>query len=254
MDRARRGREDERVPLARRLLPALDPREARFVAEILRKESVGGLLALGGAFLAVVWANSPWDASYHSFTGFDLGPLDLAHWGADGALTIFFFVAGLEVKREFLVGSLRRPADAAVPVTAAVCGVVVPALMYVAVNTVAPTGHPGGWVIPAATDIAFALAVLAVVGSHLPPTLRAFLLTLAVVDDLVVIVIIAVVSPTRCTSSTSGWPCCSPRRGPSSSGSACRPPSCPCRWPWRVGGSCTRVACTPPSPASCSAC
>ena len=102
-------------------------------------------------------------------------------------------MAGLELKREFVVGSLRRPADAAVPVAAALSGVAVPALLYTVVNVVAPSGQTGGWAIPAATDIAFALAVLAVVGSHLPPALRAFLLTLAVVDDLVVIVIIALV-------------------------------------------------------------
>jgi Na+:H+ antiporter, NhaA family len=101
-------------------------------------------------------------------------------------------VAGLELKREFVVGSLRRPADAAVPVVAAACGVAVPALVYLAVNGAATDGRPGGWAIPAATDIAFALAVLAVVGSNLPTALRAFLLTLAVVDDLIVIVIIAV--------------------------------------------------------------
>ena len=121
-----------------------------------------------------------------------LGPLDLQHWAADGALTVFFFVAGLELKREFVVGSLRKPADAAVPVVAAMCGVAVPALIYVVVNTTGAGGHPEGWAIPAATDIAFALAVLAVVGSNLPTALRAFLLTLAVVDDLIVIVIIAV--------------------------------------------------------------
>ena len=101
-------------------------------------------------------------------------------------------MAGLELKREFVVGSLRRPADAAVPVVAAVCGVAVPALIYLARQPDRADGRPEGWAIPAATDIAFALAVLAVVGSNLPTALRAFLLTLAVVDDLIVIVIIAV--------------------------------------------------------------
>ncbi len=181
------------MPVERRILPVQEPGETRFVADLLRSEPVGGLLALTAAVVAVVWANSPWDAAYQSFLGWDLGPLDLEHWGADGALTLFFFVAGLELKREFVVGSLRRPADAAVPVAAALCGVAVPALLYTLVNVVAPTGQPAGWAIPAATDIAFALAVLAVVGSHLPPSLRAFLLTLAVVDDLVVILIIALV-------------------------------------------------------------
>ena len=181
------------MSVVRRILPSPEPGEVGFVNDLLRSEVTGGLLALAAAVVAVVWANSPWEASYQSFVSFDLGPLDLEHWGADGALTLFFFVAGLELKREFVVGSLRRPADAAVPVAAALCGVAVPALLFLVVNLVAPSGEPGGWAIPAATDIAFALAVLAVVGSHLPPALRAFLLTLAVVDDLVVIAIIALV-------------------------------------------------------------
>ena len=107
-------------------------------------------------------------------------------------LALFFFVAGLELKRELVLGSLRRPADAAVPVAAAVFGVAVPALVYLLVNS-GDGGRQEGWAVPAATDIAFALAVLAVVGSNLPTALRAFLLTLAVVDDLLVIAIIAVV-------------------------------------------------------------
>jgi NhaA family Na+:H+ antiporter len=181
------------VSVERRILLSPEPGEVGFVSDLLRSEVTGGLLALAAAVVAVIWANSPWDASYQSFISFDLGPLDLEHWGADGALTLFFFVAGLELKREFVVGSLRRPADAAVPVTAALCGVAVPALLFLVVNLTAPSGEPAGWAIPAATDIAFALAVLAVVGSHLPPALRAFLLTLAVVDDLVVIAIIALV-------------------------------------------------------------
>jgi len=181
------------VSVVRRILPLPAPGETAFLSGILRSESVGGLLALVAAVVALVWANSPADAAYHSFVGTDLGPLDLEHWGADGALTLFFFVAGLELKREFVVGSLRRPADALVPVTAALCGVGVPALLFTLVNVTASSGRPAGWAIPAATDIAFALAVLSVVGSRLPQSLRAFLLTLAVVDDLVVIVIIAVV-------------------------------------------------------------
>ncbi len=165
--------------------------ESTFVGDLLRREVVGGSIALVAAVVAVVWANSPWSASYDALRHLQIGPLDLEHWAADGALAIFFFVAGLELKREFVVGSLRRPADAAVPVVAALCGVALPAGIYLAVNS-GPTGSPGGWAIPAATDIAFALAVLAVVGSNLPTSLRVFLLTLAVVDDLVVVAIIAV--------------------------------------------------------------
>jgi NhaA family Na+:H+ antiporter len=181
------------VSVVRRILPLPAPGETAFLNDVLRSESVGGLLALTAAVVALIWANSPADAAYHSLVSSDLGPLDLEHWGADGALTLFFFVAGLELKREFVVGSLRRPVDALVPVTAALCGVAVPGLMFALVNATASSGRTGGWAIPAATDIAFALAVLSVVGAHLPPALRAFLLTLAVVDDLAVIVIIAVV-------------------------------------------------------------
>ena len=175
-----------------RFLRALDAREDTFLGDFFRRETVGGAVALAAAVVAVVWANSPWGPAYADLRALQVGPLDLEHWGADGALTLFFFVAGLELKREFVVGSLRRPADAAVPVVAAACGVAVPALLYLAVNGTSDAGRPGGWAIPAATDIAFALAVLAVVGANLPSSLRAFLLTLAVVDDLIVIVVIAV--------------------------------------------------------------
>ncbi len=182
-------------PRRPRFLPTYDAGESTFLGDLLRREAVGGSIALVAAAVAVIWANSPVGSSYEAFRHFQLGPLDLEHWGADGALTLFFFVAGLELKREFVVGSLRKPADAAVPVVAAICGVAVPALIYLALNSDLSGldgARPGGWAIPAATDIAFALAVLAVVGSNLPTSLRAFLLTLAVVDDLIVIVIIAV--------------------------------------------------------------
>ena len=183
------NRRGPRRPL---LFPEPGLAESSFLGDVFRRETVGGAVALVAAAVAVAWASSPWGASYDDLRHLTIGPLDLEHWAADGALTLFFFVAGLELKREFVVGSLRRPADAAVPVVAAACGVALPALIYLAVNTSHVDGEPGGWAIPAATDIAFALAVLAVVGSNLPTSLRAFLLTLAVVDDLVVIVIIAV--------------------------------------------------------------
>ena len=178
------------MSLVHRLFPEPDQREASFLGDLFRREAVGGAIALVAAVVGIVWANSAWASSYFELRHVEVGPLDVEHWAADGALTLFFFVAGLELKRELVIGSLRRPADAAVPVAAAVCGVAVPALLYLAIN--ANGGHPEGWAVPAATDIAFALAVLAVVGSNLPTALRAFLLTLAVVDDLIVIVIIAV--------------------------------------------------------------
>ncbi len=174
-----------------RFLPDPALGETTFIGGLLRQETVGGGIVLAAAMVAVIWANSPLGDAYESFRTLQVGPLDLEHWAADGALAIFFYVAGLELKRELVVGSLRRPADALVPIVAALAGVAVPALVYTVVNVLGD-GNLGGWAIPAATDIAFALAVLAVVGSSLPAALRAFLLTLAVVDDLVVIVVIAV--------------------------------------------------------------
>src|SRR5512146_2069915 len=173
-------------------------RETRRIGEVLREETIGGALLLAAAVVALAWANSPWSAAYESLRTLTVGPpawhlqLDLATWAADGLLAVFFFVAGLELKQEFAAGDLRDPRRAAVPVTAAVGGVIVPALIYTAFTA----GDGGvalrGWAIPSATDIAFALAVLAVAGRHLPSALRMFLLTLAVVDDLLAIVIIAV--------------------------------------------------------------
>ncbi|MBW8485946.1 Na+/H+ antiporter NhaA [Actinomadura parmotrematis] len=171
--------------------------EARRIAEILRKETIGGVLLLAAAVVAVVWANSPWSGAYESVRGFTFGPsalhlrLPLEGWAADGLLAIFFFVAGLELKREFVAGDLRQPRRAVVPVAAAAGGVAVPAVLYTIVTWRTP-GAGSGWAIPTATDIAFALAVLAVIGRFLPSALRTFLLTLAVVDDLIAIVIIAV--------------------------------------------------------------
>ena len=171
--------------------------EAGRIADILRKETIGGALLVGGAVLALVWANSPWSGAYESLRGFRVGPaalhldLTLGMWAADGLLAIFFFVAGLELKREFVAGDLSDPRRAAVPIAAACGGVMVPAILYTVVNS-GPGGGTQGWAIPTATDIAFALAVLAVIGRHLPSALRTFLLTLAVVDDLLAIAIIAI--------------------------------------------------------------
>ncbi|HEU4515104.1 MAG TPA: Na+/H+ antiporter NhaA [Nocardioidaceae bacterium] len=176
-----------------KFLPDPDLGESTFLGDFLRKEAIGGVIVLVAAAVAVVWANSPGADAYDSLRHWVPFPeigLDMQHWAADGALTLFFFIAGLELKREFLVGSLRRPADAMVPIVAALAGVAMPALIFSVANL--GSGRMEGWAIPAATDIAFALAVLAVVGSALPQQLRAFLLTLAIVDDLVVILIIAV--------------------------------------------------------------
>ncbi|WP_079169606.1 MULTISPECIES: Na+/H+ antiporter NhaA [unclassified Streptomyces] len=181
----------------RKFLGRLSLPERTFVAEALRTETVGGVLLLLAAVAALIWANSPLGDTYESVRDFHIGPeslhldLSLQHWAADGLLAIFFFVAGIELKRELVAGQLRDPRAAALPVVAALCGMVAPALVYVVVNTTGG-GSLSGWAVPTATDIAFALAVLAVIGTSLPSALRAFLLTLAVVDDLFAILIIAV--------------------------------------------------------------
>jgi len=174
--------------------------EARRIADVLRNETTGGLLLLVFTVLALVWANLP-GGSYESVREFHFGPaalhldLSVAHWAADGLLAIFFFVTGLELKKEFVAGDLRNPRAAALPIAAAVGGMAVPALFYVLVQAIHPDAPEGafvGWATPSATDIAFALGILAVVGSKLPTALRTFLLTLAVVDDLLGITVIAI--------------------------------------------------------------
>lgn len=180
----------------RTLLGRLSLPERNYLAEALRTETVGGVILLVAAVAALVWANT-FGSGYASVSNFHFGPdslglnLSVAHWAADGLLAIFFFVAGVELKRELVAGELRDPRAAALPVVAALCGMAVPAVVYTLVNVVGG-GSTGGWAVPTATDIAFALAVLAVIGTSLPNALRAFLLTLAVVDDLFAILIIAV--------------------------------------------------------------
>ncbi|MGH3457631.1 Na+/H+ antiporter NhaA [Aeromicrobium sp.] len=170
------------------------PETAR-IAELLRHETIGGILLIGAAALALVAANV--GDTYETVRDTVVGPsalhldLSLGTWAADGLLAIFFFVVGLELKREFVAGDLRDPRRAAVPIVAAVGGVVLPAAIYMFVNVTVDGGETQGWAIPTATDIAFALAVLAIISTHLPSALRTFLLTLAIVDDLLAITIIA---------------------------------------------------------------
>ena len=172
--------------------------QARWLREQLRDETFGGILLLVAATIALVWANSPWGDSYTALVDLQVGPaaihldLPLSVWAADGLLAVFFFVVGLELKHELVLGSLSNMREAVVPAAAAIGGMAIPALVFVVVNTMAAEGSTDGWGIPMATDIAFALAVLAVVGRKLPVALRAFLLTLAVVDDLGAIAVIAV--------------------------------------------------------------
>ena len=159
----------------------------------------GGALLLGAALIGFIWANTPWREAYHSLLETTVGPeslhlnLSLAQWAADGLLAIFFFVVGLELKHEFVAGSLRSPKQAGVPIAAAVGGMLAPALIYIAIVAAGDPEALRGWATPTATDIAFALAVFAVFGRGLPMALRVFLMTLAVVDDLLGIIIIATV-------------------------------------------------------------
>lgn len=163
-----------------------------------RRQASGGLVLLGCAILALAWANSPWAGAYTQMLGIPLGisfgeqvlRLDLRHWINDGLMAVFFFGVGLEIKREFLVGELAERRKAMLPIVAAVGGMVVPALIYAAFNFDGAGAH--GWGIPMATDIAFALGALAVLGSRIPEALKVFLVALAIVDDLGALLVIAI--------------------------------------------------------------
>ncbi len=163
-----------------------------------RHNLAGAVLLLFATVVALVWANSPWSAAYHHALhlelGVELGPYTFAktvhHLINDGLMGIFFFLVGLEIKREVLVGELSQPRQALLPAVAALGGMVVPALVYVAVNPALP--ERVGWGVPMATDIAFALGVLAVLGSRVPATLKVFLTALAIVDDIGAVLVIAI--------------------------------------------------------------
>ncbi len=165
--------------------------------EFADKASSGGILLIAAAIVALVWANSPWGDSYYDLwaTRFSisLGTFsieeDLAHWINDGLMAVFFLVVGLEIKREVLVGELSSPRRAALPIAAAIGGAVLPAIIYVAINL--GTEGVSGWGIPMATDIAFALGVLALLGERAPLGLKVFLTALAIVDDIVAVMVIA---------------------------------------------------------------
>jgi NhaA family Na+:H+ antiporter len=181
-----------RIRQQKRAFPRILGSERAFLADTLRTETTGGLLLLAAGIVALGWANSPWQDAYHHLRGAELGPLTVEAWAADGALALFFYLAGVELKRELVVGTLSKLSEAVVPVVAAVAGMVLPAIIYLGINLTSADGRTSGWAVPTATDIAFALAVLAIVGSSLPSALRAFLLTLAVVDDFGAILVIAV--------------------------------------------------------------
>ncbi len=169
----------------------------RGIRQNARSDVLGGALLLTATVAAVVLANSPLAPWYEQVRDFRFGipalhlELSVGAWAADGLLAIFFFVVGLELKEEFVTGRLRDPRRAALPIAAAMGGVVVPAAIFLLIAAGSGPDVLRGWAIPTATDIAFAVAVLAVVGRFLPPALRVFLLTLAIVDDLIAITIIA---------------------------------------------------------------
>lgn len=173
--------------------------EALWIERILHRETVGGIIIVVAAVLAVILANSPFGEQYFALRdtyitvgiGEAIFSISVGHFAADALLAIFFFLVGLELKREFVAGELKDPRKAVVPIVAALGGVIVPALIYLQI-TQSVEGAARGWAIPIATDIAFALAVLALVGTSLPIALRMFLLTLAVVDDMIGITVIAV--------------------------------------------------------------
>ncbi|MHA6628244.1 Na+/H+ antiporter NhaA [Pseudonocardia sichuanensis] len=166
-------------------------------ARYLRTETVGGVVLVVATAIALLWANSPWAPFYQAMRDTVVGPaalhldLTLAHWATDGLLALFFFVVGLELKRELVIGELSTRSQAMLPVAAALGGMIVPALLALVISYGSP-GAGQAWAIPVATDIAFALGVLALAGSAMPVTARVFLLGLAVADDLGAIVVIAV--------------------------------------------------------------
>lgn len=171
----------------------------RGIRSTVRSDVTAGVLLLAATVAALILANSPASGWYTAVRDFTFGipelhlELSVGAWAADGLLAIFFFVVGLELKEEFTTGRLRDPRAAALPVAAAAGGVIAPALIFLLLTAGAGADAARGWAIPTATDIAFAVAVIAVVGRFLPPALRVFLLTLAVVDDLIAITIIATV-------------------------------------------------------------
>ena len=159
--------------------------------EFLRSEASGGLLLMAAAALAMVIANSPLATGYFDMLNVKLGPLSLLHWINDALMAVFFFLVGLEIKREFVDGHLSTWADRRLPMIAAAAGMIVPALIYLAVTN-DNLALARGWAIPAATDIAFAIGVLALLGRRAPASLKLFLTTVAIVDDMGAVAIIAI--------------------------------------------------------------
>ncbi|MEO5612170.1 MAG: Na+/H+ antiporter NhaA [Sphingomicrobium sp.] len=158
---------------------------------IQRREKFAGLILMGSALIALIAANGPAAGAYHAILDLPLGILDLHHWIADGLMAIFFLLVGLEVKREWYEGRLSTAAERRLPIIAAVAGMAVPALVYLTVTGFDPA-LIRGWAIPSATDIAFAIGVLALLGPRAPPSIKLLLVTIAIIDDIGAVLIIAV--------------------------------------------------------------
>lgn len=157
----------------------------------LRSGASGGIVLIVAALAAMAIANSPLAPTYFAVLAQHVGPLSILHWINDGLMTLFFLLVGLEIKRELVDGHLASWSDRALPAVAALSGMIVPALVYLAVAASTP-GLARGWAIPSATDIAFALGVMALLGNRAPPSLKLFLTTVAIVDDMGAVAVIAV--------------------------------------------------------------
>jgi NhaA family Na+:H+ antiporter len=169
----------------------LSRRGARSVLrDFLDAEAAGGLVLVAASALALVVANSVWGEAYRHLLHAEIGPMNVHHWINDGLMASFFLLVGLEIKREFVTGELASPAARRLPLIAAAAGMAVPALIYLAMTAAYP-GLARGWAIPAATDIAFALAVFALLGPRVPTSLKLLLTTIAIADDLGAVAIIA---------------------------------------------------------------
>jgi NhaA family Na+:H+ antiporter len=179
------------VPSEGRSMHALTPRPRSALRAFLNNEASGGLVLMGAAALALVVANSPASGSYFEALHSHVLGLSVLHWINDALMAVFFLLVGLEIKREMLDGRLSTWPRRALPGIAALGGMIVPALIYLAFNT-GPDGQTRGWAIPAATDIAFALGVLSLLGPRVPISLKVFLTALAILDDLGAVLIIAV--------------------------------------------------------------
>ncbi|ALE89293.1 Na+/H+ antiporter NhaA [Pseudomonas versuta] len=161
-----------------------------FITRFFAAESAGGLILMASALAALLLANSPWSAAYFSTLHVKFAGLSIEHWINDGLMAIFFLLVGLEIKREMLAGQLSSWSQRALPGFAALGGMLLPALIYIAINW-GNSQTIGGWAIPAATDIAFALGVLSLLGKRVPVSLKIFLAALAILDDLGAVLIIA---------------------------------------------------------------